>query len=768
MLPSDGYEGEGARRFCRSNLAGLRDDFLASHCRRIALKHAVVQLAAEPETFLSSLSTYAELLTCVQGTEETLDSENVLLQETMQLLQQRMRKTPPFPSTIDHLILAVLQLVMGNYTAAIKSLNSAGKSHAVCLVIRIEALWALKQYDNLVSVVIESLGGELQGSFNEEDKKRALGGQGFAAKALQSIRQRSSSFSLESPSSSPLSSSRGLPVPEEIADFPLLRRGLAYFELSKLSGNDVFQFKSSQDFATLFQTAGNRPEPVQALFKAAKALIADNSETSTALLHQAAALSPNQWEFPYLSSRVRSRLDSKALVDVEAALRLAPGRRSIQLQRWLLFIEQNRAAEALHELHSFVMEQDPNQDDPWIFILRGRARQLTSDVEGAMADYRRAVPLMCAGQERARLLAELSVLIYLSAKDREVTRPAAMHDLLLQVEANADQIMEEDKGLRCFGALKLRSQVRVDLETNQEGAIEDLLAFVKALCERSRRIGAELLSDELRVCVKRLRTAERYEDMQQVATLGIMTLSASPVLCVHFYYWYSYSLKKAGNPEMALKQALEGLAMFDAHVSEIVGEEENRDRPRLVTLIQRCGGEAPAKPTAGASAGQVRPAGVPPLVFPIPVATRNRRKTIGAGELTKSQAHSSTGSPLAKQKMKSRRKSNQNSGSKIEKKSTSPPPPDAPPAPEPYCEELPAPPCLQLKLSGDGPKSPLAAIAQEAALSARKLLWTEEEATPVAFSREEVLEAENKQLRQELAAAREELQRLKGENSPAK
>lgn len=104
----------------------------------------------------------------------------------------------------------------------------------------------------------------------------------------------------------------------------------------------------------------------------------------------------------------RPRADPKAMLDCEAALRLHGENRVLKMHRIMLLIEQRREVEAvkvggskrksfyfkfshsilfvLQELHSLVLSDPSNS---WLCLLRGRARALLEDLEGAEADFRR-------------------------------------------------------------------------------------------------------------------------------------------------------------------------------------------------------------------------------------------------------------------------------------------------------------------------------------------------------------------------------------------
>jgi hypothetical protein len=185
-------------------------------------------------------------------------------------------------------------------------------ARGVGLAAKVEALFLLRRFDDLVASVIaaETSDGVL-GTVNDgEEKKKS-----FAAKALHLVRRGSDA---------PNESEPLLQTDDDakmLHELPLLRRALTYHRLDLQTGNDVYKFKCSQDFAALFQTTA-RPDLMTALLKASKARITENMETKCALLHQAAQANPRMWELPYLSSVARHRGDAKAMIDCEAALRL--------------------------------------------------------------------------------------------------------------------------------------------------------------------------------------------------------------------------------------------------------------------------------------------------------------------------------------------------------------------------------------------------------------------------------------------------------------
>lgn len=96
-------------------------------------------------------------------------------------LEQKMKASPPFPTTADHWVLGIFRLVSSrNAEGALLAFANAGSfsTRGVGLAARVEALFALKRYDMVVASVIEADGVPSE----VEEKKKS-----FAAKALQRV-----------------------------------------------------------------------------------------------------------------------------------------------------------------------------------------------------------------------------------------------------------------------------------------------------------------------------------------------------------------------------------------------------------------------------------------------------------------------------------------------------------------------------------------------------------------------------------------------------
>lgn len=236
------------------------------------------------------------LASCSTIPSSSLELLSVLLVS----LESKMKTTPPFPTTMDHWALGVLRLVVGrDPEGALRAFTNAGSvlMRGAGLAARVEALFALKRFDMVIASVIEveTSEGVFGGSDHGEEKKKS-----FAAKALQRVSSISSTLrGVESSSDVEI-----VPIQTEedqklLQELPQLRRALAYHELDVATGNNVYKFKCSQDFAMLFQKSA-RPDSLTALLKASKALITENSETRCALLHQASQANPRMWEVMFV------------------------------------------------------------------------------------------------------------------------------------------------------------------------------------------------------------------------------------------------------------------------------------------------------------------------------------------------------------------------------------------------------------------------------------------------------------------------------------
>ncbi len=722
------------------------------------------------------------------------------LQKVLERLDEKVRATPPFPTTSDHWALGVLRLCVGNAAGALMAFASAGKvvARGAGLCGKVEALFALRRFDDVVALVIaaETADGVLAPPV-EEEKKRSS----FAAKALQSVVGRlgaggggaaggasgsggggsgggggggggvggGSLSSRDSGASSGGGSVNNddvlawqMLIEEDnrvLADMVLLRRALSYHELHKSTGNDVYQFKCSQDFAVMFQTS-QRPDTVTALLRASKAQIADNPETSCALFHQAAACNPRIWELPFLSSVARHRTDARAMIDIEAALRLDPEQKVLRMHRLMLMLEQRRVGEAIKELHSLVLADPTNA---WLGLLRGRARLLVEDAEGAEADFRRVVatweklvesPELARG--KGRLYCELAMLITALAGDPEKERLGLTGELLQKADTMLTLCIHSDQQRHHFAAFKLRSVLRA--ASRPEESASDCWEFVKCLAGK-KQVDRSALDKEMLVCCKLFRQRKEHKEVARVATLALSVLGDEAEYRAHWKYHLASANLKLGDAEMALHLARDGLAAA-------TGE---KDKSRLEVLIVQSGGSfgggrsstSPpfSSPTPSASteegieptpAANSRPVNVPVLHLSNlhQMKGRTRRKTVSEvsapliGLAASSPA--STGSPAKPR----RGKSGGRSTSAIAKSmsDTSPPasvvavlPPTPPPQPPPYSGELPSPPRLG---------------ADPVVVAFKK------EAEPMT-AREQELAAQVEQLTKELAEARALIATLK-------
>ncbi len=248
-------------------------------------------------TFVRVLDNIESVCTVLAGCTSLSPPIVEQLSALLSSLESKIRATPPFPTTTDHWVLGVLRLVVTrDFEGALSAFANGGSivSRGVGLTARVEALYALKRFDMVVASVIEveTSEGVLATSSNEgEEKKKS-----FAAKALQRVSSISSSLR----GIDAISETEAVLLQTEedqkiLYELPLLRRALAYHELDVMTGNNVYKFKCSQDFAGLFQRGG-RPESMTALLKASKALITENTETRCALFHQASQANPRMWE----------------------------------------------------------------------------------------------------------------------------------------------------------------------------------------------------------------------------------------------------------------------------------------------------------------------------------------------------------------------------------------------------------------------------------------------------------------------------------------
>lgn len=87
--------------------------------------------------------------------------------------------------------------------------------------------------------------------------------------------------------------------------------------------------------------------------------------------------------YPFMSARRRQPSDPRALVDINAALRLDAANVEYRVQRILSFVEQQRCSDALHEIHPIVINDSANV---WYLYLRLRARAETGDLDGSIGE----------------------------------------------------------------------------------------------------------------------------------------------------------------------------------------------------------------------------------------------------------------------------------------------------------------------------------------------------------------------------------------------
>jgi hypothetical protein len=247
-------------------------------------------------TFFRHLEGCDVVCSLLAGSSVIAPSTLEMLSLLLVCLESKMKVTPPFPTTMDHWALGVLRLVVArDAEGALRAFANAGSVlfRGAGLTARVEALFALKRFDMVVASVIEAetSDGVLGGSEHDGEKKKS-----FAAKALQRVSSISSTLRGSESSGDldivPIQTEDDLKLLQEL---PLLRRALSYHHLDVVTGNNVYKFKCSQDFAVLFQKS-SRPEFMTALLKASKALITENSETRCALLHQASQANPRMWE----------------------------------------------------------------------------------------------------------------------------------------------------------------------------------------------------------------------------------------------------------------------------------------------------------------------------------------------------------------------------------------------------------------------------------------------------------------------------------------
>jgi hypothetical protein len=141
------------------------------------------------DSYICQLDGFAEVAMQLRTAASWNDGLRHSLSALLGPLDMKTTSRPPFPTNSDFYILGVLHLVCGTYTMSLAAFGNAGRivRSGVGLTAKVETLFALEQFDDVIATVIE---GEIQDS-NEED--RGAKRPGFAKKALQMMMRGSAS-----------------------------------------------------------------------------------------------------------------------------------------------------------------------------------------------------------------------------------------------------------------------------------------------------------------------------------------------------------------------------------------------------------------------------------------------------------------------------------------------------------------------------------------------------------------------------------------------
>ena len=614
----------------------FRDSYILGHAIPCFLRHALLDLK---ETFVLDDPECTSLIGAIRSAKSVSVEVRDLCRSIRGRLEQKMSRTPPFPTNNDQFVLGTLRMVEKDYEGSLNAFGLAGKhiTAGIGFAAKVECTFALEKYDDVIALVIECDNRNAIGTaVQAEDKKKHF---------FQGLKRNNSELQ------------RALAEEDLslVTSLPVLRRALSYHKLFKGSMVDVYRFKCSEDFSRLFSEMDGKSDFIKATYKACKAMITEDSETACALLHQAAALDPLQWEFPYLSAARRARNDPRALVDIDAAVRLNSDR-FLMTYRCILLMEQKREEDALQVLHGLVVN---DSDDIWLLCLRGMARELTADTEGACADYKRVVANLQGlpkenvnvSKATCRILCQLAYLESKGCQDSEKERLGLLQDVRKRVEQFSSDCIVLDKERRNYLALKIRATVRMDLGKEKEAAL-DMLDYCKAMAGNVMREGEDALSRELEICCSMFRKLEDFPTIGVVADIGLVSLSEEKY-GGRWKYWKAISCYKGGDKQKALEIALEGYEFVRSE------KEDNKEKVRLEKIISKCGGTVSDLVPLHKPAQQ-KPANVPALQLDsMQMSTRKRRQTIGStsGRLMKNKiqtAKSSEGTPQAVRKSKSK------------------------------------------------------------------------------------------------------------------